>query len=409
MAANPEARATQERVATPRQTFVLTEYLPCLLPQPALSREDGIHLWQRYGNYVSVEFPSPKTHEQWQLTAQGWVGYLPLSAGVGLSLQPRAPLANLFRMIEVVYELAPLALSDDLFHCATLAEFYERLALLLAQRVKERCRTGLFRTYRSRQADLPYVRGTLDLARALSSPVQAKAPCRYEEQTTDVVENQILLWTIWLILHSNFCSEENLPLLRHVYRLLAGSVSLRSLDPLSCVSRTYNRLNADYRPLHALCRFFLEQSGPSHLLGDREMLAFLVNMGQLYERFVAAWLAAQAQDRCAVQIQERLHFGGERGHTFTIDLVIYDRQSGAPLAVLDTKYKTPTASPASADIAQVVAYATAKGCKEALLVYPVRLAQPLDVWIGDVRVRSVSFELDGDLEEAGRRFVEGWI
>jgi 5-methylcytosine-specific restriction enzyme subunit McrC len=418
MAANPEGPSTQQRVATERQiterqtterqTFVLTEYAPCLLPQPALSAEEGVHLWQRYGNYVSVDFPSPKTQDQWQLTAQGWVGYLPLSARVGLSLQPRAPLANLFRMIEVVYALAPLDLSDDLFHCASLVEFYERLALLLAQRIQDRCRTGLFRSYQARQADLPYVRGTLDLARVLTSPGQATAPCRFEEQTFDVAENQILAWTIWSILRSNFCSEQSLPLLRQVYRLLAGSVSLQPLDPLACVNRTYNRLNADYRPLHALCRFFLEQSGPSHLTGDREMSAFLVDMGQLYERFVAAWLAARAPECYSVQIQERMHFGVDRGYGFIIDMVIYDRQSGDPLAVLDTKYKAPATSPAGADIAQVVAYATAKGCKEALLVYPVRLAQPFDAWVGDVRVRSLSFELDGDLEAAGQSFLNGW-
>ena len=48
-----------------------------------------------------------------------------------------------------------------------------------------------------------------------------------------------------------------------------------------CVGRTYNRLNADYEPMHALCRFFLENSGPAHARGDRSMLPFLVNMPRL--------------------------------------------------------------------------------------------------------------------------------
>ncbi len=52
------------------------------------------------------------------------------------------------------------------------------------------------------------------------------------------------------------------------------------VGPDSCDGRTYNRLNADYEPMHALCRFFLNNSGPTHERGDRPMLPFLVNMSR---------------------------------------------------------------------------------------------------------------------------------
>ena len=87
-------------------------------------------------------------------------------------------------------------------------------------------------------------------------------------------------------------------------------------------------------------------------------------------------------------------------------LVIYDRTDNRVRQVLDTKYKLPTSTPATDDIAQVLAYAQAKGATEAVLVYPAQLRQPLDVRIGEVRVRSATFALDGDLAHAGTQFLQ---
>ena len=73
--------------------------------------------------------------------------------------------------------------------------------------------------------------------------------------------------------------------------------------------------------------------------------------------------------------------------------------------VLDTKYKIP-ASPAAADIAQVVAYAEAKHCRAAILIYPKPLPHPLDTRIGDIRVRSLTFATAGNLDAAGAAFLQ---
>jgi 5-methylcytosine-specific restriction enzyme subunit McrC len=61
-----------------------------------------------------VEFPSPKTDHRWELTAQGWVGYIPLSPELGLSLQPKVSLEGLFRMLEYAYRLESFHFLDDL-------------------------------------------------------------------------------------------------------------------------------------------------------------------------------------------------------------------------------------------------------------------------------------------------------
>jgi 5-methylcytosine-specific restriction endonuclease McrBC GTP-binding regulatory subunit McrB len=104
-----------------------------------------------------------------------------------------------------------------------------------------------------------------------------------------------------------------------------------------------------------------------------------------------------------ISFQERVNIG--ETVQFKTDLVLYDKATGTPRYILDTKYKIPTA-PATSDIAQVVAYAVSKECHEAVLVYPEHLTNPLNEWVGDIRVRSLTFSLDGDLDQAGQAFLK---
>jgi 5-methylcytosine-specific restriction enzyme subunit McrC len=380
----------------------LTEYQTTRLPRAALSDEEGALLWRTYGDYVAVEFPSPKTEHQWELTPQGWVGYIPLTADRVLALEPKVTLGNLFGMLEYAYRLSSLKFLPDLMHTQSLAEFYESLADILAKRVLDRARKGFYRTYLKRAEQLPYITGRLNTQRLLRRPWEIHPHCEYQEHTADIEENQILTWTLWYILHSGLC-KRTLPTVRRAYHAVAGLTTLTPFSPQVCIGRLYNRLNSDYQPLHALCRFFLEHSGPGHQIGKHTFLPFLVNMARLYELFVAEWLKQHLlPERFRVQAQERVTLGAAQELHFDIDLTLYDVRSGEALCVLDTKYKAPN-KPANTDVFQVIAYAEVKHCYEAVLIYPT--AVPFDERLGDIRVHSLTFTPEGNLEEAGQTFL----
>ena len=382
----------------------LTEYVPALFRREDIPDTPGETLWRNYSSQVAVDFPSPKTEGQWQLTSQGWVGYIPLTPELGLALQPKVELDNLFRMLEYAYRLKSFRFLEGLVECQSLQEFYERLANVLARRVLDRGRRGFYRAYLSETERLLYVRGRLDVRQAIQTPWDVKLECHYEEHTADIEENQILAWTLSRIARSGMCTERVLPAVRRAYRALRGLVSIQPYGPRDCVGRLYNRLNDDYHPLHALCRFFLEHSGPSHEVGDRTVLPFLVNMAGLYELFVAEWLKAHLPHNLLLEVQEQVDIGEGEVLTFTIDLVLYDAETGEARCVLDTKYKAKEKVDPR-DVAQVVAYAEMKGCSEAVLVYPAPLSSPLDELVGNIRVQSMTFSLKGDLEEAGQSFL----
>jgi 5-methylcytosine-specific restriction enzyme subunit McrC len=386
------------------QLIELTEYQPAYFPAEAIPPAVGQALWEGYHSQIEVQEPSFKTKQQWRLTAQGWVGHIPLSPEFRVILKPKIELGNLFRMWEYAYQLNSFHLFDGLIECQSLPEFYERLAHVLALRILERGRKGFYRAYLAQAEPLPYLRGRLEMQPAAQRPGQTKLLCHYEEHTADIADNQILAWTLWHIARSGLCTERTLPAIRRAYQALQGLVTPVAYGPQACVGRAYHRLNEDYRPLHALCRFFLDQSGPGHALGERSMLPFLVDMAHLYELFVAEWLKANLPPHLEIKAQERIDLSSTDSLHFQIDLSLYENSSAVPRCILDTKYKA--GPPTAADIAQVIAYAKVKRSREAILIYPGPLPQPLEKTIDDLRLRSLTFALDGNLEEAGKAFLD---
>ncbi len=85
--------------------------------------------------------------------------------------------------------------------------------------------------------------------------------------------------------------------------------------------------------------------------------------------------------------------------------MISDRQTGNPIAVLDTKYKS-TEQPTESDIQQVTAYALEMGVSKAFLIYPSEIAAKVSAKIGHVRVESIVFDTSVTVQEGGQRFLE---
>lgn len=379
--------------------YTLTEYQPLYLPATALDDQAAALLWRRYRAQVEIEPPSFRTGNQWRLTAQGWAGYIPLSRKTSLVLHPKVPLIDLFAMIEVAYDLKSLHFLPGLVRVKSLPEIYTRLARLLAQHILARCQRGLYRAYLPTQERAPYVRGRIHTASLAHTLPTATIATSHHQLTTDVDENRILTWTLHTILRSGLCTGKTLNMIQRAYRHLASQTTLIPISANQSRDRLYTRLTQDYAAMHALCAFFLDQSGPGHTVGNHTMIPFLVDMARLYEQFVAAWLKQRLTD---YRVASQVHTPVSGDLHFTIDLVIStDRQRW----VVDTKYKVPTGGPDTADVAQILAYAQVQGAQQAALVYPTPLTQPLDVTVGGVRLRTLTFALDTELDTAGETFV----
>ncbi len=382
----------------------LTEFVMKEYDKDEFRHETALELRQKYRKQVVVTAPT-LFEDYWTLTPQGWIGYIPLTDGTSISIQPKIRLHNLFKMLAYAYT-TPIEFLKGTIECQSLQDFYEQLATVLARRVLARARQGFYRAYIPEDDRLPYVRGRLDMRKALQSPWDAHLRCHFQEHTSDIEDNQILTWTLRGIARTGLCREEALCAVRGAYRVLQNSTSLDVFTPSDCVGRLYHRLNCDYEPMHGLCRFFLEHTGPSNSRGDKKMLPFLIDMASLFERFVAAWLKQHLPDAYELKVQERVQVS-EGVPTFQIDLVLYDAAEGRALMVLDTKYKKDPI-PSNDDINQVISYAQLKDCPDAVLIYPSGAIHAVNTPFGQGRrLRSAAFDLSGDLDQAGRTLLEG--
>ena len=385
-----------------RRVIELVEYKPVELPVGELPMKAAALLHDRYSKHVHIERVFWDGGDRWRLTNLGWAGYIPLDETLAIALMPKTSISRLFEMLEVAYDLSIFEQGNDLYEVAGVDDLYERLAGELARRVLLRLRRGIYRSYVAQEEQSRYVRGRLDVRRQMAQPWRVDPHCHFEEHTADLEENQLLLWSLQQILRSGLCHEERaLPSVRKAYHALLGVTTPTPLSAQACRNRLYNRLNQDYQPLHALAYFFLAHTGPTHEAGDRRMIPFLVDMAGLFEFFVAAWLRKFLPSPFRVSVQENYHLGRASDTKFIIDLVI---RNGDEVWVLDTKYKVPEKA-ATSDIAQIVAYAESMETNEGILIYPQRLPGAARYQVGGTAVRILAFDLEGDLNVAGERFV----
>lgn len=380
----------------------LTEYKTETFEREEIEDAIATKIFQNHKNKIYIEYPTPYNNHQWKLKSEGWVGHISVTPDFEIFIRPKVPIRSIFKMWEYAYNLGSFKILEGLVNCESVEDFYSQFASILAKKILQRAKKGFYRTYLPTTEKLAYVRGKVNVRQAITKPWDVKLTCHYSEHTGDISDNQILAWTLYIIARSGLCRPEVATEVRKAFHALQGLVTLKEFSGIDCIEREYNRLNSDYQLLHAICRFFLENTVPNHSRGNKTALPFLVNMANLYERFVAEWLKQHLPLELKLKYQQRIDISSNV--YFNIDLLICERATGKVRFVLDTKYKYPN-SPASNDVSQVVSYAASKDCQKAVLIYPIALQHPINNYVGDFHVRSLTFALDDDLEAAGKRFL----
>lgn len=260
---------------------------------------------------------------------------------------------------------------------AFIAAFFDSVTAVL--------RGGLLRQYQEHEEDLQIVRGRIVVGRQMG--VHANRPdlvaCAFDELTADNVWNRVLKKAIrvtrpWI---------RSIELNRRWVELLGV---LDEVDDTQLTSVDVARLNFDrraerYRTAIDWARWILALLAPALRAGRSEAPALLFDMNKLFESAVANILRRRAirhpdlrvmtQDvSCSLATVVAAN-REEAGFALRPDLVV--RRGSEVVAIADTKWKLLEQDrrgrqvPSEADMYQMNAYATAFGCSELALIYPL--------------------------------------
>ena len=309
--------------------------------------------------------PDPRT---WSVTAREYVGTLVVD-GLRILIRPKIRQENLFLMLEV--GLPERAWRKEDFDYAVNRDLLRSVVSFFARTLETTLARGLFRSYRNRNEDLTAIRGRIDFGRQLS---RARLPlpvaCRFGEFTADVLENQGLRAAIRLALRvPGVPGADRRRLMRELVAMEEVTDSPVGGDDLRRVH--YTRLNEHYRPALGLARLLLDNLTLVDRRGATTAASFMVNMNDLFERFVTERLRRCLQGRLLVEGQASDYLDTGRSHVeIKPDLRFRHPGSGKVRYVGDIKYKlTKDARGRAADYYQLLAYTTALDLPEGVLIY----------------------------------------
>ncbi len=249
-------------------------------------------------------------------------------------------------------------------------DLLETLVRLFADTLLAAVRRGLPHRYRLKEDVLPLLRGKLDMRRQLTGHAfrPDQFACSFDELSVDTPLNRVLKSAVTRLASATRSAENA----RRLAELSARFEFVGdSLDPMR--ERVgLDRTNTAFHRLHRLARLFLAGDWQSTATGDREGIALLFPMNDLFEEFVGRSMRVALAPR-SVRLQDSGHYAltGEHGGLFALrpDIVVDND------IVIDTKWKElkpdePTLGVAQADVYQMLAYGRAYQAKRLVLLYP---------------------------------------
>lgn len=316
---------------------------------------------------------------------------------VDIRILPKYPMPSLLAMLVEVHEMAQL--TPDLVGYDTSPEVVDLLVQIFLGQVERVVRQGLRRTYIQEDEELVAVRGRIDLRRTVGLHLRGKAKvqCRYEEYTLDGPENGTLLAALRAITGTRI-----LPVVRRnlAHRIASEFVGVRPVFKRRTDFRPveYDRLNQHYYPALQLAQLILQCMGVTQDFGMTEADGFMLNMNQLFEKFVRRKLE-KLMDAYGVQVraQKKSSFDVQNQADIQPDLLIQSRHGQRVVA--DTKYKVGT-TPEPGDLYQMLTYCRVLNIANGILITVGKgQERRYDVLDGDTTIEVIPVDLGGTLSD----------
>lgn len=330
----------------------------------------------------------------YEVSATYHVGTIVLPQRV-VRIAPKVPIARLMHLLGFAPELMHYRGVAEHARDADVVGVMKHVYSVALGHAMER---GLVNEYRVAEDELVGVRGRVDEKDLFLRRFGVFPPirCEFQEYGPDCEVNRRLRAAASLLARSGAPSESATRRLR---------ASLQRLDEVEAVRYDTSRLQPLRRhrlldrvePALSIAESILGNASLELRGGQTPALALTFDMNRVYERYVARALRSHLglSTRAWCEQPRALYVDEAKSVPMTPDIVWYGDDL-RPQLVIDSKYKSVKNAPAD-DIYQMVAYCTALGLKDGVLVYPEVEPAVHRVRGSAIRVHQALLAIDGDL------------
>jgi len=344
--------------------------------------------------------PAPDKRDDYQITSGSTVGALEIE-GLSVLIRPKIGIPQLLSL--ACYAMGVFDSQERRrFDFEEQSALPDTLALALAAAARRAFARGLLHGYLTYEEALPTVRGRIrfddQLRRRVGLPLPAAV--RQDEFTDVLLANRLVKAAVVSLGKMRLRSETARRDLGRIVGLL-DNVSLVEFPPNNLPQVSFDRLNQHYRDVIGLSRLILRHSAFQSSRGTVRAAGFLIDMNTLFQEFVTQALTDElgVSDR-ELRSEKELPLDTQGRVRMRPDLSWWD--GGVCTFVGDAKYKDLNGDRApSADLYQLLAYATALDLPGGLLIYAKGEANSAEYEVRHAgkRLEVTALDLDGPLDD----------
>jgi len=362
---------------TVEQRDLLRKAIPDMTVEPALGRSDA-----------------------YRLTPGSRVGTVALEH-LAIAIAPKLPIERVLFMVS--YSLGLADWGDKAFEMAMPDSLVEAMVPVFRHHLEQALRRGVLQGYQTEEDALTAVRGRIrfdDQVRkrfGILLPVEV----RFDNFTEDILANRLLKSALAMLGNLRLRDESSRRTLRRFNHVLE-LVSAPTFDSRYVPELHYSRLNEHYRAAVEWARLILRFASVETSHGRAIGTTIMFDMDAVFEEFVRVALREE------LGLTEREFPSGNKRPDLYLDR--YGHVALRPdlswwtgtscRFIGDVKYKrVNVAGVTHPDLYQLLAYATASGLRDGLLVYAAGEGEPAthEIPLAEKQLHVRSLVLGGDL------------
>lgn len=267
---------------------------------------------------------------------------------------------------------------------------YNLIARLFIQNINILIKKGLYNEYIEITDTLTNIKGKIDIDMSIKkhSFLKKELYCKFDELTPNTKFNQIIKYTINIMLKCNYINSESKILLKRIQK---SFYSISELAPTKyiCNRLIYNQNNYYYKPIINLCELMFNNIIATEKNGNLVFAEFINDseLARLYERFVLNFYKYHLCKTRYTVSSPKIYWqvsSNNRDNIFLpemrTDIVLVDNQKGVQF-IIDTKFYNQSLNQyiygnkktlKSQNLYQIFSYienSTYKGTKIGVLLY----------------------------------------